>query len=124
MPRRIGYIESMEWNVIRPDDGYHEIKLSGDCDLYAAPGFAKAMLEAIVGGTRLLRLDFSGVNYLDSSGVGAIIRILQEARRAGCELRFRGVGGSPRKVLRMSNILGLMCEDPVSGSAGSSRVAR
>jgi anti-sigma B factor antagonist len=114
MPRRIGYIESMEWQVTKPGDGYDEIRISGDCDLYTAPGFATAMLEAIAGGTRRLRLDFSGVSYLDSSGVGAIIRILQESRRTGCELRFRGVEGSPRKVLRMSNILSLMREEPAA----------
>lgn len=53
----------------------------------------------------------AGVGYLDSTGVGAIIRILQEAKKRGCELRFVGVEGSPRKVLRMSNILLLMREE-------------
>jgi anti-sigma B factor antagonist len=69
------------------------------------------MLSRISEGASALRLDFSGVVYLDSTGVGAIIRILQEAKKRGCELRFAGISGSPRKVLRMSNILALMRED-------------
>ncbi len=102
-----------------PDDhGFENVIISGDCDLYAAPAFAKAMQSRIAAGARKLRMDFTEVNYLDSTGVGAIIRILQDSRRTGCELRFRGVGGSPRKVLRMSNILALMEEDAPLQRAG------
>jgi anti-sigma B factor antagonist len=101
----------MEWLTAPGDDGFLDIRLNGDCDLYTAPSFAAAILDRIAAGARQLRLDLSGVDYLDSTGVGALIRILQAARRSGCELRFRGVSGSPRKVLRMSNILVLMRED-------------
>jgi anti-sigma B factor antagonist len=103
----------MEWKVhARDSSGFEKVEMKGDCDLYAAPAFAKAMLAHIAEGNRRLRIDLSGVDYLDSTGVGAIIRILQEARKRGCELHFTGVGGTPRKVLRMSNILSLMHEDP------------
>jgi anti-sigma B factor antagonist len=70
-----------------------------------------AMLSHIAEGSSRIRFDLSGVDYLDSTGVGAIIRILQEAKKRGCELRFSGIEGSPRKVLKMSNILALMRED-------------
>ena len=94
----------------RDAEGFETVAMRGDCDLYAAPAFAKAMTARISGGGSF-RFDLSGVEYLDSTGVGAIIRILQEARKHGCALRFAGVGGSPRKVLKMSNILSLMRED-------------
>jgi anti-anti-sigma factor len=113
------YIRFMEWTVSPPDEGgYENVILRGDCDLYAAPPFAAAMRERIVAGSRKIRLDLEGVDYLDSTGVGAIIRILQEARKIGGEIRFRGVGGSPRKVLKMSNILSLMKEDAPARRAG------
>jgi anti-sigma B factor antagonist len=102
----------MEWLISQPDsEGFENVTIVGDCDLYAAPPFAQAMRDRIVGGSKRLRFDLSKVDYLDSTGVGALIRILQEARRTGTELRFRGVKGTPRKVLRMSNILSLMHEE-------------
>jgi anti-sigma B factor antagonist len=102
----------MEWIMSAPDSGgFENIVLKGDCDLYAAPAFAKSMQSRIGSGAKKLRIDLAGVDYLDSTGVGAIIRILQEAKRSGCEIRFRGVEGSPRKVLKMSNILAIMKED-------------
>jgi anti-sigma B factor antagonist len=109
------YIDPMEWVISAPDaGGFENVVIVGDCDLYAAPAFAKAMQARIAGGSRRLRFDLSGVGYLDSTGIGALIRILQDGRRVGAELRFRGVGGSPRKVLKMSNILTLMREDEPS----------
>jgi anti-sigma B factor antagonist len=102
----------MEWIVSSPDSGgFENVLISGDCDLYAAPPFAEAMKRRISGGARRLRFDLSEVAYLDSTGVGAFIRILQEARTFGTELRFRGIKGTPRKVLRMSNILPLLREE-------------
>jgi anti-sigma B factor antagonist len=102
----------MDWLISSPDaEGFECVALKGDCDLYAAPSFSKAMRDRIAGGAKRLRFDLSGVDYLDSTGVGALIRILQEARRSGTELKFSGIKGSPRKVLRMANILPLMHEE-------------
>jgi anti-sigma B factor antagonist len=102
----------MEWIISSPDpEGFENVALKGDCDLYAAPSFAIAMRDRIAKGSKRLRFDLSEIEYLDSSGVGAIIRILQEGRLRGIELRFRGVKGTPRKVLRMSNILPLLHEE-------------
>jgi anti-sigma B factor antagonist len=102
----------MEWMIgDRDSEGFETVAVKGDCDLYAAPAFAKAMMARISERGGPFRFDLSGVEYLDSTGVGAIIRILQEARKRGCELRFIGVAGSPRKVLKMSNILALMREE-------------
>jgi len=97
----------MEWTL---DDceGRTTVRMVGDCDLYSAPRFKTAMLRKIEDGVRRLLLDMSGVRYLDSTGVGAIICILQAARKSGGELRFSGVSGSPRRVLEMSSILPLM----------------
>jgi anti-sigma B factor antagonist len=102
----------MEWIMSAPDSGgFENVVLKGDCDLYAAPAFAKSMQSRICSGAKKLRIDLAGVAYLDSTGVGALIRILQEAKRSGCEIRFRGIEGSPRKVLKMSNILAIMKEE-------------
>ncbi|MFA6506682.1 MAG: STAS domain-containing protein [Treponemataceae bacterium] len=102
----------MEWNIEEGQaDGYVKVVVSGDFDLYHAPAFAQAITARMNGGTRKLRFDLSRVAYLDSSGVGAIIKIVQTARRELIDLRFTGIAGSPRKVLRMSNILPLLHED-------------
>jgi anti-sigma B factor antagonist len=102
----------MEWKLSPPDgSGFETISLRGDCDLYATPALEMALRARLTAGVKRLRIDLEEVEYLDSSGVGALIRTLQAAKAAGCELRFRGIGGSPRQVLKMTNVLALMKED-------------
>lgn len=108
-----GSYGSMEWSTESTSvDGYELVTIVGDFDLYSAPEFFAVFSRHLEEGSRSLRFDFSGVSYLDSSGVGAIIKLLQTSRRVGGKLRFRGISGSPRKVLGMSNILPLLVEDP------------
>jgi anti-sigma B factor antagonist len=103
----------MEWKTApKDDDGFSLVTVAGDFDLYSAPAFGREMLSSIADGASRLRLDLTGVDYLDSTGVGALIRILQAAKKTGCELRFTGIRGSPRKVLKMCSVLTLMREDP------------
>lgn len=84
------------------------VVLVGDLDLYASVAFCNAVMARLGAGANHLVLDFAGVRYLDSSGVGALIRLIQKARAAGGEVRLAALGGTPRKVLEMSNIITLV----------------
>jgi anti-anti-sigma factor len=87
------------------------IKIAGDCDMYNAQEFFAGVAKGISAGYINIYLDFSGVMYLDSSGVGAIIKIIRQSKEKRVNLKFRGITGMPRKVLRMSNILTLISEE-------------
>ncbi len=91
--------------------GFETLRILGECDLYNAQHLTRAALERLARGVTHLRIDMAGVSYLDSTGVGAIIRLVQSAKKMGRELRFSGVAGTPRRVLVMSNIISIMKED-------------
>jgi anti-anti-sigma factor len=95
---------------IRPGLRDNQIVVSpqGDLDLYASVGFCNTLLARLDAGINRMVLDFAGLRYLDSSGVGAIIRLLQKFRAAGGEIRVVNLGGTPKKVLEMSNIITLL----------------
>ncbi len=106
----------MEWTETGFDDrGYQVIELSGDFDLYSAPGFTRAITELMGSGAYKLKLDLTEVRYLDSSGVGSLIKILQSAKHSGSAIVFCGITGAPRRILQMSNILLLMKEVDQAG---------
>lgn len=46
-------------------------------DASAAPAFKQAVVQLVQGGERRLVLDLSGVDFLDSSGLGALVSILK-----------------------------------------------
>lgn len=102
----------MEWTIdpVPNENGSMLATLRGDMDLYEAPRVAEALLACVGGGARRLLVDMSGVEYLDSTGVGVIIRLTQFCKSKGGNLQFRGIHGSPRTVLVMSNVIRLVAE--------------
>lgn len=104
---------------IRPGLRANQIVVTpvGDIDLYASVSFCNTLLARLDAGANHMVLDFAGVRYLDSSGVGALIRLLQKSRAAGGEVRLVNLSGTPKKVLEMSNIIHLLKVAPDVDSA-------
>jgi len=68
------------------------------------------------GRTRVL-LNFREVSYLDSSGVGQLIRGLYTARKNGAELRAVDLSPRAREVLRLTNLHTVFSDFPDEQSA-------
>jgi len=103
----------MEWTIDAKNPASPIlVTLVGAMDLYSASQFAHAVLGWLDGNGKRLLIDFSNVDYLDSSGVGAIIRIIQHMNLSHGDVRFSGLGGAPKRVLEMSNIISLMKVHP------------
>lgn len=100
---------------VRPDQVV--VVPSGDLDLYASVAFCNTVLAKLESGTPRMVLDLGGIRYLDSSGVGALIRLLQRARALGGEIRVACLSGTPKRVLEMSNIITLLKVAPDVDSA-------
>src|SRR5215475_9651470 len=68
-----------DYLVVTVSDG-HLVKVSGEVDLATAPQLAE-VLGQFANGT--LRVDLSGVTFLDSSGLRTLVRAHRDAQRAG-----------------------------------------
>jgi anti-sigma B factor antagonist len=86
-------------------------KIIGDCDLYNAHHLYADISGKMNKGYGTVYVDFAEVPYLDSSGIGAVIRIIQYSKIKNIDLKFRGIAGTVRKVLKFSNILSIIRED-------------
>jgi anti-anti-sigma factor len=49
-------------------------------------------------------LDFTGVNYLDSSGLGMIVGLLVSAKRSGCKLRLVNLSPRVKEIFTMTRL--------------------
>jgi anti-sigma B factor antagonist len=63
-------------------------------------------------GRRRLLLNFREVSYLDSSGVGQLVRALYSARRNGAELKAVDLSPRSREVLRLTNLHTVFADFP------------
>lgn len=90
------------------DSGHRVVKLQGDLDV-ATVGIAEA---ALAQGFEIL--DFSELEFLDSSGV----RVLLQARQAlSTPPMIRGLHGQVRRILEMTGVAEMFVSENPEGSA-------
>lgn len=81
--------------VLRPE---------GRLTMVAAPIVRSAVDAAVKKGQARLVVDLGGVEFVDSSGLGALIAGLKTSRQAGGDLRIAQAGEQVRTVLRLTNL--------------------
>ncbi len=58
--------------------------------------------------TRRVLLDLGEVSFIDSAGVGALVRLLSHLRSHGCELNLSHLSEPVERVLRVTNLVGVL----------------
>lgn len=80
------------------------IRLEGEVDLALAEGLEFAAEQAILRGSPV-RVDVSGLEFLDSTGLRLVARLAASERRAGRRrLRVDGVGRLVQEILDVSGL--------------------
>lgn len=79
--------------------------LSGELDHHGAKGLLDCLEREIERALPMeLVLDFSGVTFMDSSGIAVALRGWQRMRELGGSVVLQHVGPQPRKVFEASGI--------------------
>lgn len=79
------------------------IRLSGRFDVQGQPDFLEAVEAAVVADTREIQLDFGAVDYIDSTALGLLLVLRDQARRAGKTVSLVNVQGSVKHILDIAN---------------------
>ena len=94
----------MEVDVERREPGLAIVRLKGRLDLVSAPAVKNEFVKAVSDGATRLIVDLSGVSFVDSSGLGALIGGLRVARTAGGDLRIASPGEQARVILGLTTL--------------------
>jgi anti-anti-sigma factor len=85
-------------------NGVGVIRPIGRLNMVSAPHLG-ANIEALInGGTVRLVVDLAGTDFIDSSGLGALITGLKKSRQAGGDLRLANPTPQIKAVLEMTNL--------------------
>lgn len=87
-----------------PREGVAVVALGGEVDVYTSPRVKQEIVNLLNGGTPKMVVDLSGVEYLDSTGLGVLIGGLKRARERDGDLKL--VCDNTR-ILRIFEITGL-----------------
>jgi anti-sigma B factor antagonist len=76
----------------------------GRLNMVSAPAFRESVTNVLATGRNKVVVDLSGVEFMDSSGLGALVGCLKSARQAGGDLRIASPTKQVLMVLQLSNI--------------------
>ena len=66
--------------------------------------FKKTVTRLLEEGHTRLLVDLTGVGFLDSSGLGALVRALTQSQKEGGQTKLLGAGPQIRKLLQMTKL--------------------
>jgi len=85
--------------------GMNVFELTGSLDIATSPTVRASLLEASERGDHKLIVDLTKVEFLDSTGLGALIGAQRRAKEFGGDVRLVAKEG---QILRLLRITGLM----------------
>jgi anti-sigma B factor antagonist len=103
----------MKLEIGQTEDGsVRTLTVRGDLDMDSSPNLRDAIKKAITGGTTL-RIELSGVGYIDSSGIAVLIQGHKWALKS--QVAFRLVTPSPKvqAVIKLAQLQTLFTIEPV-----------
>ncbi|MEZ4733179.1 MAG: STAS domain-containing protein [Caldilineaceae bacterium] len=80
------------------------IKISGRIDTHSAYRLRQQLLLAADGSAKNIVVDLSGVDFIDSSGLAAIVQGMKQCRTGGGDLRLCETPPSIRMVLELTRL--------------------
>jgi anti-sigma B factor antagonist len=87
-----------------PREGVAVIALGGEADVYTSPRIKQEIVDLLNNGTHKLVVDLTGVEYLDSTGLGVLIGGLKRPRARDGDLKLIC---DNLRILRIFEITGL-----------------
>jgi len=100
------------------DSGYAVITISGRLALGGETEKLNAALNALLQkDQKRVVLDITGLDYVDSSGVGMLVSCLSNVKKAGGEMKVVGANSRIMRIFSMTGIDGLMPMFPTVAEA-------
>jgi anti-sigma B factor antagonist len=105
-------------SVSTGSDGTLDVTLRGEIDYTNAGAVAEAVRTAVVQARpAAVRIDMTGVTFLDSSGIAVLVKGMKAAREAGADYRVAAPRPKVYDQMQMTGLTDLFpVEAPVSGA--------
>ena len=107
---------SVHFSVDRVDQpgGAVLLRLRGDLDVFGAP-LLRARISELLAERAPLLVELQAVEFMDSSGLAALLELRSRARELAWDVRIEGARGRVRELLARTGTLGLVTAPPETG---------
>jgi anti-sigma B factor antagonist len=105
-------------------DGRAVVALRGELDVADAASVAAALV-AVAAREQAVIVDLAGLEFIDSSGVAALVLVRKQARRAGGDVLLAAPQDQVLRILAVTRLAGVFSvHASVEEAAGSARRSR
>ena len=80
------------------------VRLLGELDLASSNVLQEHLMRILESNIRMLVIDLDGLEFIDSTGLYALLRVTQRARRDRDQLRIIEPSGQVRRLLRLTEL--------------------
>lgn len=102
--------------------GAATIALSGDINVLAEAQLGAAYAAAAARNATVLTLDFGATDYINSTGIALIVRLLADARRDRREVHATGLSDHYVEIFRITRLSDYMVIEEAADAAAAGRL--
>lgn len=84
--------------------GHTAIRCGGEVDLFNAGELKSVLLDCLSKGSLKLVVNLSGVAYIDSTGIGALLAVLGEVKKRGGQMKLAELSPAVNKVFQLTRL--------------------
>ena len=106
-------------------DGYAVVALFGELDLLDTPDVASHLIAAVAAYGPSIIVDLAGLRFIDSCGLGVLVRVLRWTRESGGDLSLAAPRRQVRQVLGITGLIDVFSVYPsVKQAVRAAKLAR
>lgn len=91
-------------NVRKPNNGASIIDISGEVNAFAESALMDAYTRACTGSTHAIILNFTDLEYMNSSGIGLLVTLLIRVNRQRQKLLAYGLSEHYRQIFELTRL--------------------
>ncbi|MDE7292407.1 MAG: anti-sigma factor antagonist [Treponemataceae bacterium] len=91
---------------IRKNGDVYIIDVNGEMDLYNSYKLKELVMKMLEKSVKFFVINLEQVDYIDSSGIGALIYICSTVKKMNLKLTIASVHGSVKKVIELTKLTG------------------
>ena len=91
---------------IRKNGDVYIIDVNGEIDLYNSSQLKELVMKMIEKNIKIFIINLEQVDYIDSSGIGALIYISSTIKKMNLKLAISNIHGSVKKVIELTKLMG------------------
>lgn len=91
---------------IRKNGDIYIIDVNGEMDLYNSYKLKELVMKMIEKSIKVFIINLEQVDYIDSSGIGALIYISSTIKKMNLKLALSNIHGSVKKVIELTKLMG------------------